>query len=491
MMTKLPSVPLANTDCLYIDGKWVPPHSSALIDVVDSTNELVYYSVPDADVDDIDRAITAARQAFDEGPWPRLSHAERAQVLLDIADAVEARIDDIVEIWPRETGILASSVPGVMREVIDAYRYYAGLAKSFPFQEEVTPTNGARFGMIVKEPVGVVGAIIPWNAPMGLIAFKVAPALLAGCTVVIKSSPEAPGAGYIMAEIADQLGIPAGVLNVVTADRAASERLVSDPRVDKISFTGSTEVGKRIGSILGGRIARSSLELGGKSPAIVLDDFDIAEAAHTIASAECFLSGQICASLTRIIVSEERHDEMVKALADEFDRVVIGDPYDPQVTLGPLASDRQRDRVENYIQIGIREGATLAYGGGRPSHLDRGWFVEPTVFGNVSETSRIAQEEIFGPVLAVTPARDLTDAVRIANATEFGLNAAVFTHDSKKVFDIARRLHSGTVGQNGNRVDFGIGFGGFKRSGIGREGGVAGLQAYLENKTVVLDAPPE
>ncbi len=195
---------------------------------IDSTNELVYYSVPDADVDDIDRAITAARQAFDEGPWPRLSHAERAQVLLDIADAVEARIDDIVEIWPRETGILASSVPGVMREVIDAYRYYAGLAKSFPFQEEVTPTNGARFGMIVKEPVGVVGAIIPWNAPMGLIAFKVAPALLAGCTVVIKSSPEAPGAGYIMAEIADQLGIPAGVLNVVTADRAASERLVSD-----------------------------------------------------------------------------------------------------------------------------------------------------------------------------------------------------------------------------------------------------------------------
>ncbi|MCD2147391.1 aldehyde dehydrogenase [Gordonia paraffinivorans] len=489
-MTKLPSVPLANTDRLYIDGKWVQPHSTAQIEVVDSATELVYYSVPDADVDDIDLAITAARHAFDEGPWPRLTHAERAQVLLDIAEAVEKRIGDIVEIWPRETGILASSVAGVMHEVTSAYRYYAGLAKSFPFQEEATPTNGAPFGMIVREPVGVVGAIIPWNSPMALIAYKIAPALLAGCTVVIKSSPEAPGAGYVMAEIADQLGIPAGVINVVTADRAASERLVSDTRVDKISFTGSTEAGQRIGSILGRRIARSSLELGGKSPAIVLDDYDITEAARTIASAECFLSGQICASLTRIIVPEHRHDEMVKALADEFSRVTIGDPYDPQVTLGPLASERQQDRVENYIRIGKEEGATLAYGGGRPTHLDRGWYVEPTVFGNVDESSRIAQEEIFGPVLAVIAARDLDDAVRIANATQFGLNSSVFTHDSTKAFEIARSLHSGTVGQNGNRADFGIGFGGFKRSGIGREGGVAGLQAYLENKTVVLEAPP-
>ncbi|ORM36193.1 aldehyde dehydrogenase [Williamsia sp. 1135] len=490
-MRTLPKVPLSFTESLYIGGQWVQPHSTTSIDVVDSSSELVYYSVPNADVEDIGRAITAARTAFDDGPWPRLTHAERARVLLDIADAVEARIDDVVEIWPRETGILASSVDVVMREVIDAYRYYAGLATSFTFEEEVTPTNGADFGMIVKEPVGVVGAIIPWNSPMALMAYKIAPALLAGCTVIVKSSPEAPGAGYLMAEIAEQLGLPAGVLNVVTADRAASEALVTDPRVDKIAFTGSTEAGKRIGGILGSRIARSSLELGGKSPAIVLDDFDIAEAAHTIASAECFLSGQICASLTRVIVSESRHDEMVDALAAEFSRVSIGDPYDPDVAVGPVATERQRARIENYIEIGQQEGATLAYGGGRPPHLDRGFFVEPTVFGNVGVTSRLAQEEIFGPVLAVLSARDVDDAVRIANATEFGLNASVFTHESRRVLEIARSLHSGTVGQNGNRADFGIGFGGFKRSGIGREGGVAGLQAYLENKTVVLDARPE
>ncbi|WP_313318806.1 aldehyde dehydrogenase [Gordonia sputi] len=489
-MKTLPRVPLSSTGSLYIDGAWVEPHSTATIDVIDSTTEQVFYSVPDADVDDINRAIAAARKAFDEGPWPRLSHAERAEVLLAIAEAVEQRIDDVVEIWPRETGILASSVGVVMQEVIETYRYYAGLATNFAFTEEVAPTNGAAFGMIVKEPVGVVGAIIPWNSPMGLLAYKVAPALLAGCTVVVKSSPEAPGAGYIMAEIAEQIGLPPGVLNVVTAEREASEALVRDPRVDKIAFTGSTEAGKRIGGILGGRIARASLELGGKSPAIVLDDFDVADAARTIAAAECFLSGQICASLTRVIVPEKRHDAMVDALAEEFARVTIGDPYDPTTALGPVATARQRARVEDYIEIGKREGAQLAYGGGRPAHLDRGWFVEPTVFGNVAVESRLGQEEIFGPVLAVQPAQDLDDAIRIANATEFGLNAAVFTQDSAEVLRIARRLHSGTVGQNGNRADFGIGFGGFKRSGIGREGGVAGLQAYLENKTVVLDAPP-
>lgn len=344
--------------------------------------------------------------------------------------------------------------------------------------------------MIVAEPVGVVGAIIPWNTPMHLAAWKLAPALLAGCTVIVKASPEAPGAAYVIAEIAEQIGLPPGVVNVVTADRTASEALVTDPRVDKITFTGSTAVGKRIAGIMAERIGRYTLELGGKSAAVVLDDMDVAEAADSLTGATCFVSGQICAALTRVIVPSGRHDEMLEALAERFSRIQVGDPFDAGVQMGPLSSRRQRDRVEGYIRIGQDEGATLAHGGGRPSGLDRGWFVEPTVFGNVDNSSRLAQEEIFGPVISVIAATDEDDAIRIANDSMYGLNASVFTHDVDRARAVARRLRAGTVGQNGNRADFGIGFGGFKQSGVGREGGIAGLLAYLENKTVVLDQRP-
>ena len=349
---------------------------------------------------------------------------------------------------------------------------------------------GSGFGLLVREPVGVVGAIIPWNAPLPLILIKVAPALLAGCTVIVKVSPEAPGAGYLMAEIAEEVGLPGGVLNVITADREVSELMVRDHRVDKIAFTGSTAAGRKIGAICGERVARCTLELGGKSAAVILDDADMNAAAMTLAGAECFLSGQVCASLTRIVVPRQRHDEFADALAAAFSAVQVGDPFDAATQMGPLAMERQRDRVEHYIAKGIEQGATLVTGGGRPKHLTRGYYIEPTVFAGVDNKHVIAQEEIFGPVLSVIPADNDEDAVDIANDTIYGLNSSVFTNDVDRAREVAGQLRAGTVGHNAFKTDFGIAFGGFKQSGIGREGGKEGLLPFLETKTVILDGPP-
>jgi acyl-CoA reductase-like NAD-dependent aldehyde dehydrogenase len=460
-----------------------------VIEVSDSATEEVFLRVAEAQEADVSRAVGAARVAFDTGPWPRMTHSERAEFLRGIADGLRARTEDFGQIWPRESGVLHAIAGPATLGSAGTFDYYAGLAETFAFEERATPMTGG-FGLLVREPVGVVGAIIPWNAPLGLISYKIAPALLAGCTVVLKSSPEAPGEGYLVAEIAEAAGLPAGVLNAVTADREVSELLVRDPRVDKITFTGSTAAGRRIASICGERIARCTLELGGKSAAVVLDDVDIAAAAGSIAGAECFLSGQVCSSLTRVVVTERRHDEMVEALSAAFAQVRVGDPFEPTTQMGPLAARRQRDRVEGYIAKGIAEGATLASGGGRPKHLERGWFVEPTVFANVDNSSTIAQEEIFGPVLSVIPARDEQHAVAIANDTIYGLNSSVFTNDVDRARDVARQLRAGTVGHNAFRTDFGIAFGGFKQSGIGREGGTEGLHPFLEAKTVILDGAP-
>ena len=482
--------PLRHVDRFFIGGQWVQPSSDAKIDVIDSGTEELFFSVAEAQAADISRAVAAARQAFDEGPWPRMSHAERAEYLRAIAAGLREKTEDLGQIWPRESGVLHVIARGSAKGSARTFDYYAGLADTYPFEEPAQPTAGGEFGLIVREPVGVVGAIIPWNAPMGLISNKIAPVLLAGCAVVLKSSPEAPGEGYLIAEIAEAAGLPPGVLNVVTADREVSEGLVRDPRVDKITFTGSTAAGRRIASICGERIARCTLELGGKSAAVILDDMDIATAASTLARAECFLSGQVCSSLTRIVVTRRRHDELVEALAGAFSQVRVGDPFDTQTQMGPLVASRQRDRVEGYIAQGVADGATLATGGGRPKDLDRGWFVEPTVFGNVDNSSTIAQEEIFGPVLSVIPAEDERHAVAVANDTIYGLNASVFTNDVDRARDVARQLRSGTVGHNAFRNDFGIAFGGFKQSGIGREGGREGLLPFLETKTVILEGRP-
>jgi acyl-CoA reductase-like NAD-dependent aldehyde dehydrogenase len=484
------AVPIRHDDKFFIGGQWVKPSSADRIDVVDSSTEEIYFSVPEAREADMARAVDAAREAFDRGPWPRMSHQERATYLRAMGEGLRGKSEQVGQLWPRESGALfaiAQYTAGGMAGVFD---FYAGLADTYPFEERAQPSMGGQFGLLVREPVGVVGAIIPWNGPLSLISYKIAPALIAGCTVVLKSSPEAPGDAYLFAEIAEDIGLPPGVLNVVTADREVSELLVRNPGVDKITFTGSTAAGRRIASLCGERIARCTLELGGKSAAVILDDMDLGAAAKAIAGAECFLSGQVCSSLTRLIVSRPRHDEFVEALAGTFSQVRVGDPFDAQTQMGPLAMSRQRDRVEGYIAKGVNEGATLVTGGGRPKDLDRGYYVEPTVFANVDNHSTIAREEIFGPVLSVIPADDENHAVALANDTIYGLNASVFTNDVDRARQVAGQLRSGTVGHNAFRTDFGIAFGGFKQSGMGREGGIEGLLPFLETKTVILNGEP-
>ncbi len=290
------TAPVRNADRFFIGGEWVQPSSDSTIDVIDSGTEELFFSVAEAQAADISRAVGAARQAFDTGPWPRLTHAERAEYLRAIGVGLRERAEALGQIWPRESGVLFKIAQYAGPGAAATFDYYAGLADTYPFEEPAQPTAGGQFGLIVREPVGVVGAIVPWNAPLSLISYKIAPALLAGCTVVLKSSPEAPGEGYIVAAAAEAAGLPPGVLNVVTADREVSELLVRDPRVDKITFTGSTAAGRRIASICGERIARCTLELGGKSAAVILDDMDLEAAARTLAGAECFLSGQVCSS---------------------------------------------------------------------------------------------------------------------------------------------------------------------------------------------------
>jgi aldehyde dehydrogenase (NAD+) len=323
----------------------------------------------------------------------------------------------------------------------------------------------------------------------GLMAQKCAPALIAGCTLVVKPSPEAPGEAYLFAEICEEVGLPAGVVNVLTTDRQASESLVNDVGIDKVTFTGSTAAGRAIAAACGKRIARVTLELGGKSPAVILDDYDIEAAAKTIAAGCTFLTGQVCHSLTRVIVQRGRHDAMVEALAAQVNALKIGNPFDPASDVGPLATGRQRDNVLGMIGQAIAEGATLAAGGQRPAHLEHGYYVEPTVFGNVDNASTIGQQEVFGPVLSVIAADDESHAFQLANETIFGLNSAVFTHDPQRFLAASRRLRTGTVGHNASRTDSTISFGGFKQSGIGREGGIDGLMPFLETRLVVLDQP--
>jgi aldehyde dehydrogenase (NAD+) len=483
-------ISIKHPDRFFIGGEWVAPSSSSRFDVISPSTEELVMSVAEAQAADADRAVAAAREAFDKGPWPRMSPKERAPYLHALAAVLTARNDELAHIWTSQMGILNIAAKYGTPGAAGFFHYYAALADNFPFIERHEPSFGGGAGLLVREPVGVVLAIVPWNAPLTLAALKVAPALLAGCTVILKASPEAPLDAYVIAEAAEAAGLPPGVLNVVTADRDVSERMVRNPSVDKVSFTGSSAAGKKIAVICGERIARCTLELGGKSAAVVLDDADAAHVAGQLAQATAMMSGQVCAALTRIVVPRNRHNEMVGALAAAFSALKVGDPFDAATHVGPLAMSRQRDRVEHYIAQGRAEGATVATGGGRPAGLNRGYFVEPTVFANVDNSMVIAREEIFGPVVSVIPADSEEQAIDIANDSMFGLNSAVFTTDVDRAYKVARRLRAGTVGHNAFRTDFMIGFGGFKQSGLGREGGRDGLLPFLESKTLLLDGEP-
>jgi acyl-CoA reductase-like NAD-dependent aldehyde dehydrogenase len=440
----------------------------------------------------MDKAVAAARKAFDTGPWPTMAPSVRAEYLRKMAAHLGARAGEIEAAFIAEIGVLASFAPIAAMTGTGTFVTYADMAEGYEWvKRQPSAMIPGHDALVVREPVGVVAAIVPWNMPYAIMAQKVAPALIAGCTVIMKPSPETPLEAYLIAEAAEAAGIPAGVINLVPSHRDAADHLVRHKGVDKIAFTGSTAAGRRIASVAGERIARVTLELGGKSPAIVLDDFPTEAAAKILARTITVLSGQVCAMLSRAIVPAARHDEIAEAIAAEMRTVKVGVPTDPASEMGPIAMKRQLERIEYYVEKGKEEGATLVTGGRRPAHLNSGYYFEPTLFSNVDNAMTIAQEEIFGPVLALIAARDEEHAIEIANDSDFGLNAAVLTNDPEAAYRVGRRLRAGNVGHNGMKADFSLPFGGFKQSGIGREGGVEGLAPYLETKTMLIERPAE
>ncbi len=478
---------ILHRDRLYIGGQWVSPAQPGSISLVNPATEESLGEVAEAREADMDRAVAAARQAFDAGPWPRLTHLERARYAEAMAAALEKRHGELARAWTLQTGGLASFAPNVTIGGTMQLRYFAGLAASHPFETQQPSSMGPGRTLIVREPVGVVAAIAPWNAPYGIMMQKVAPALIAGCTVIMKPSPETPLEAYIIAECAAEAGLPPGVVNLVPGHREASDHLVRNPGVDKVAFTGSTAAGRRIASVCGERIARVTLELGGKSAALVLDDFPVEQAAAILTGTICTMTGQVCATLSRVIVPQSRYAALAEAIVTAMAGIRVGPPDDPQSQMGPLAMRRQLERVEGYIARGIGQGATLACGARRPPHLPKGFYIEPTLFTNVDNSMVIAQEEIFGPVISLIACRDEPDAIRIANDSIYGLNGAVFTQDPERARRVARQLRTGCVGQNGLRMDFMAPYGGFKQSGIGREGGPENFHAYTETKTILTD----
>jgi aldehyde dehydrogenase (NAD+) len=472
-------------DALFIGGHWVKPSSDATIDVVSPSSEELVGRVPAPTAEDVDRAVMAARVAFDCGAWPRLAPAERAAVLRRIADGLEQRAAELAQIVTTENGtpISISSAAQVLGG-IPHLRAFADLAERYEFDE--TRVGVGLRAAIIREPVGVVAGIVPWNGPIVLTLMKLAPALAAGCTFVCKPPPETPLCLNVLAEICEQAGLPDGVLSIIPGDREAGRALVAHPAVDKVAFTGSTAAGRWIMAECATSIKRVSLELGGKSAAIVLDDVDAKTAVTQLLPMATMLSGQMCLLQSRVLVPRTRQAELVETLCGAISAMKVGDPFEVDTYFGPLIAQRQRTRVEEYIAVGREEGATAALGGGRPEHLPKGWYVEPTVFTNVDNSMRIAREEIFGPVTSVIAYDDVDEAIDIANDTEFGLAGAVYTTDPARGFEVARRVRAGTYGINCYGTDARVPFGGYKQSGLGRESGPEGLAEYLETKAIAL-----
>ncbi len=472
----------------FVGGVWVRPAGEERFPVISPSTEAIVGEVPVATTTDIDRAVAAARIAFDEGPWPRMSATERADALTRAAEILRKRETDIAAITVDEIGCPVSQSRQAQTGMVAAlFDYYAELIRDFAFEQTVTA--GDRCGLVTREPVGVVAAVVPWNAPVTLAAWKTAPALAAGCTIVLKPPPESPLSNFVLAEALDEAGLPSGVVNVVPGDREVGEYLVTHPGVDKVAFTGSTAAGKRIMSVCGDQVKRVSLELGGKSAAVVADDADIATVLPAIVKGAMHMSGQVCGAHTRVLLPRTRYAEAVEAAAAAAAAARIGDPHDPATLVGPLVAERQRTRVEHYIALAREAGARVVTGGGRPAELTRGWYVQPTILSEVDNSMRVAREEIFGPVLCLIPYSDDDEAVRIANDSPFGLSGGVWTAAPERGLAIARRLRTGSIAINGTYPPFPrVPFGGFKESGLGRELGVDGLHSFLEARSIGLPA---
>ncbi|MEV4152246.1 aldehyde dehydrogenase [Nocardia salmonicida] len=475
---------------LYIGGQWVDPAAGESIEVISPHTEQVIARVPDPTTADVDRAVASAREAFDTGPWPRMDPQARVAIVRELARCYRAREDELAHLITTEMGApitfsrsAHAKLPGIM---ISAF---ADIAAGYRWQETRAGFLG-RDVVVGHEPVGVVAAIIPWNMPMFLLVGKLIPALLAGCTVVLKPSPETALDAQHMAELLDQVGLPPGVVSILPAGREVGRYLVSHPGVDKVSFTGSTEAGRQVAEVCGAALRRVSLELGGKSAAVVLDDADPDAVATGMMVAGLMNSGQACVAQTRVLVPQHRRDEFVDALASVIENLTVGDPFDPATRIGPMVSRRQQQRVLEYIDLGQREGARLLVGGtDLPESVEHGWYVRPTLFADVDNSMRIAQEEIFGPVLSVIAYTDDEHAVHLANDSEYGLSGSVWSSDIERATAIARRVRAGTLGINEPySMDPVAPFGGVKNSGIGREFGTEGLEGYLD--TVSLSIRP-
>jgi acyl-CoA reductase-like NAD-dependent aldehyde dehydrogenase len=480
---KHPDILLKAPHALFIDGVWARPHTERKLNVISPVTEEVFLTVAEATDRDIDHAVAAARAAFEAGEWPRMTASERGRVLLRIAAVLEQRLPDLANAWSAQVGAPISLTRYAVTQAPTLFRFYGELIEKYPLIEERQRDDG-RIAKVVREPVGVVAAITPWNAPLVLLCYKVAAALAAGCTVVAKPSPETPIDAYILAECMEEAGLPPGVFNVVPAGREVGDYLVRHPGIDKISFTGSTAAGKHIAAVAANRLTRTSFELGGKSAAVVLPTANVSAMLASLVPYSMPITGQVCFSLTRILVPRSREREIIEAYTAAVRQVRVGDPFESSTQMGPLAMERQLHRVRGYIESGKEEGARLVLGGGRPAGFSRGYFIEPTVFAAVDERMKIAQEEIFGPVVSIIAYDTLDDAVRIANGTPFGLHGAIYTADVDEGFAVARRIRSGSVTINGLIVDPKMPFGGFKESGLGREGGIEGLDPYFELKTV-------
>ncbi|MFY1616382.1 aldehyde dehydrogenase [Micromonospora sp. WMMD736] len=475
-------------DKLYIGGSWVTPSAPELmLDILSPHDQSVIGRAAQAAPADIDRAVAAAREAFDHGPWPRTTPEERQEVVRRYDALRTARADDIAVAISTENGsagwFTKLGQPFLTRQT----NAYLQAAEEFGWEESVTPSDpSVAFDTIVRrEAIGVVAAVIPWNSPFSAATAKLIPALLAGNTVVLKVSPENSLSMMLLADLWHEAGLPEGVLSVLPADRETSEHLVSHADVDKISFTGSTRAGRRIAAIAGEQLKRVGLELGGKSAALILDDADLAAAMQGLRFGSLGNNGEACILQTRILAPRSRYEEVVAAVKEMVESLKVGDPSAADTFIGPMIRRDQQQRVIDYINIGIEEGARLVTGGPQvPAGLENGNYVTPTVFADVDNGMRIAQEEIFGPVLAVIAYDNDDDAVRIANDSEYGLSGGIWSTDAARALAVARRLRTGTVTLNGSPISFDGPFGGYKASGLGREYGKVGLTGYVEHKSI-------
>ncbi|WP_167153557.1 aldehyde dehydrogenase [Streptomyces sp. MBT27] len=472
---------------LFIGGELTDPLGTDVIEVISPHTEQVIGRVPHASRADVDRAVAAARRAFETGPWARATPEERIEVVSRIKDAILVRHEEIARSISSQNGspyswsVLAQALGAMM-----VWDSAITVARQFPYEER---RSGALGPLLVRrEPVGVVAAVVPWNVPQFVAAAKLGPALLTGCSVILKPSPESPLDSYILGEIAAEAGVPEGVLSILPADREVSEYLVGHPGVDKVSFTGSVAAGKRVMEVAARNLTRVTLELGGKSAAVILPDADLEAAVAGVVPAAWMNNGQACVAQTRILAPRSRYEEIAEAFAAAAGALVVGDPLDAATQVGPLVAERQRQRSLDYIRIGQEEGAKILTGGGRPAGFDRGWYVEPTLFGDVDNTMRVAREEIFGPVICLLPYGDEAEALRIANDSEYGLSGSVWTGDVEHGIDFARSVRTGTFNVNTFSLDMLGPFGGYKSSGLGREFGPEGFGEYLEHKMIHLPA---